>query len=115
MAIPPKTSKCLRCGRKLTSARSIANGYGPTCAARITRATKVVGLAEYKAAQTAKAIELIEMGGIVRTSPAHYVAVSSDGTTSYQVDHAAHACTCKAGERGVRCYHLAAAAILTAA
>jgi len=109
-----KTAKCLRCGRTLTAARSIAANYGRTCKARIATAVKTTDLAEYKPAQVTKAVEVIELGGIVRTSAAHFAAVSSDGSTSYQVDQTERSCTCKAGERGLRCYHLAAADILAA-
>jgi hypothetical protein len=41
--------------------------------------------------------------------------VSSDGTATYETNTAAQSCTCKAGQRGIRCYHLAAAEILVAA
>jgi hypothetical protein len=84
-------------------------------AAKIAKAAKVVDLAEYKAFQVAKAQELIELRAIVRTAPALYLAVSSDGSVNYEVNTAAHSCSCKAGERGLRCYHLAAADILAAA
>lgn len=116
MDTTPTPAKCLRCGRKLTAARSISNGYGRTCRARIiASAGKAVERAEYKPVQVAKAVEVIELGGIVRTTPALYLAVSSDGATRYEVDQVARSCTCKAGARGVRCYHLAAAEILAAA
>lgn len=115
MTATQTTAKCTRCGRTLRSAASVAKGYGPTCAAKIAQAAKVVDLAAYKAAQIAKAAELIELRAIVRTAPATFVAVSSDGTATYETDAVAQSCTCKAGERGIRCYHLAAAQILAAA
>jgi alanine racemase len=96
-----KPARCARCGRKLTSAKAVANGYGRTCKTKIAKAAKVVDLAEYKAFQVAKAQELIELRAIVRTAPATYLAAAT--------------CSCKAGERGIRCYHLAAADILAAA
>jgi hypothetical protein len=110
-----KPARCARCGRKLTSAKAVADGYGRTCKTRIANAAKVVDLAEYKAFQVAKAQELIELRAIVRTAPATYLAVSSDGSVNYEVNAAAATCSCKAGERGIRCYHLAAADILAAA
>lgn len=110
------TAKCNRCGRTLTAARSVANGYGRTCKAKIAAATRATDLTEYKPVQVAKAVEVIELGGILRADRAAlYLTVSSDGTARYRVDQAEHTCTCKAGERGLRCYHLAAADILAAA
>lgn len=109
-------TNCLRCGRTLTSAKSIGDKYGRTCKAKVAAATQTADLAEYKPVQVAKAVEVIEQGAIVPTSRvALYLAVSSDGTVNYLVDQAEHSCTCKAGQRGIRCYHLAAADILAAA
>jgi hypothetical protein len=112
------TAKCTRCGRTLTSLRSIALGYGPTCARRITAAAAVVDLDAYKTFQVTKAIELIAERAIVaagRTSPTVFLAVSSRGDATYQVDTEDHTCSCPAGESGRTCYHLAAADILAAA
>lgn len=76
----------------------------------------VAALDQYKDFQVAKAVELIEQGGILPTSrPALYVAVSSDGSSQYVVDQAEHSCTCKAAIRGLNCYHLCAADIIQAA
>lgn len=111
-----ETANCHRCGRRLTSSASVARGYGRTCRAKVREAAKVVDLTEYKAFQAAKAEELIEQGGIVPTArPALYLAVSSDGTSRYMVDATEHSCSCPAGDKGRRCYHLLAADILTAA
>lgn len=111
-----ESARCHRCGRRLTSAASVARGYGRTCRARVREAAKVVDLTAYKAFQLAKAEELIEQGGVVPTSrPALYLAVSSDGTARYMVDAAEGSCSCPAGDKGRRCYHLLAADILTAA
>ena len=106
-------TNCLRCGRTLTSAKSINDGMGRACKAKVAAAAQTADLAEYKPVQVAKAVEVIEQGGIVPTSRvALYLAVSSDGTVNYLVDQIEHSCTCKAGQRGIRCYHLAAADIL---
>lgn len=111
-----KSARCHRCGRTLTSAESIARGYGRTCRAKVREGAKVVDLTEYKAFQAAKADELIEQGGIVPTGrTALFLAVSSDGGSRYMVDAAERSCTCPAGDKGRRCYHLLAADILTAA
>ena len=75
----------------------------------------VQGLDAFKPEQVDKASDLLEQGGIVPTSrPGLYAAVSADGTTTYLVDQTARSCTCKAGERGVACYHLAAALMVSA-
>lgn len=111
---PETTTRCLRCGRPLRSAKSQADGYGPTCKAKVTAAAKTTDLSDYKAFQIDKARELIEQGGILPTRrPTLWTAVSSDGTTTYLV--AAQACTCPAGLKQRACYHRAAVAILAAA
>lgn len=108
--------RCLRpgCGRVLKSAKSIAAGYGPTCRRKIREAALTEARADFSADQQAKADELIRDGGLVPTNrEGVYRAVSSDGTTNYLV-HAA-VCTCKAGLRGKRCYHLLAVRVLSIA
>lgn len=106
---------CLRCGRPLRSARSVARGRGRWCQAKVRTAAETTDLSGFKAEQVDKARELIELGAIVATSRTNvFAAVSSDGTTYYVVDAAAQTCTCRAGERGLRCYHLAAALVLQA-
>jgi hypothetical protein len=107
---------CLRCWRPLTSARSIALGYGPTC----LRKVKTAALAHtqnggHKLALVAKATELIEQGGLVPLRARRiFQVVASDGATTYKT--AAQACTCPAGLRGQHtCYHRIAAQIIAAA
>lgn len=74
-----------------------------------------VDLAGFKPVQVDKARELLEQGGIVPTSrPRLFLAVSSDGVVHYLVDQAERSCTCKAGGRGLLCYHVLAADILVA-
>ncbi|MFD1547737.1 helix-turn-helix domain-containing protein [Nonomuraea guangzhouensis] len=78
--------------------------------------TSSADLTAFKPVQVDKARELIEQGGIVPTSrTALFLAVSTDGSANYLVDQAEHSCTCKAGARGIPCYHLAAADIIVAA
>lgn len=106
---------CRKCHRVLRSAKSIARGMGPTCAKRVAENAKVAAT-DYKPEQVAKAMELIELGAIVVTVKALlFQVVSSKGDETYFTDAASRVCTCKAGARGIRCYHLAAAQILTAA
>ena len=104
-------TNCLRCGRTLTSARSMATGYGPKCAAHIRHST--VDLADYKAHQVASAKELIEDGAIIPLRSVVFIAVSTDGTETYKT--APTGCTCPAGLKGSRCYHQLAARMLLAA
>ena len=107
-------TRCQSCGRTLTAQRSIARGRGPVCSAKVRRAAAhVAELATYKPFQITKAAELIAELSIVPTSrPALYLAVSSDGQSTYLVDAVEHSCTCPAR---ADCYHLAAGDILTAA
>ncbi|MEU6520463.1 DUF6011 domain-containing protein [Streptomyces sp. NPDC046978] len=102
---------CLRCGRTLTSTKSRATGYGPTCARRIRRSTAEV--IDYKAHQIASARELTEDGAIIPLKSVVFIAVSTDGTETYKT--APTACTCPAGLKGSRCYHQLAARMLLAA
>jgi hypothetical protein len=100
-------TRCLRCGRKLKNGGS----YGPTCLRKIRQAAIDEARAEFSADQQAKADELIRDGGLVPTNrEGVYRAVSSDGTANYLVH--SQVCTCKAGLRGKRCYHLLAVRIV---
>lgn len=112
-AAPATTSSCTRCGRKLTAAKSIAAGYGKGCAAKIAAATKTADLVDFKPAQIASAQELIEDAAIIQIRRNVFRAVSTDGSETY-LAHTAN-CTCAAGVRGRRCYHMAAARMLLAA
>lgn len=103
-------NRCLRCGRKLTA----STGYGPKCAAKIRRAALDEARADFTADQQAKAAELIRDGGMVPHPHAGvFTAVSSKGDATYLAHPAA--CTCPAGIKGRRCYHLLAARVLTIA
>ncbi|MFM9629383.1 DUF6011 domain-containing protein [Streptomyces galilaeus] len=104
-------TNCLRCGRTLTSAKSMAAGYGPRCARHIR--TAQVDLTDYKPHQVQSARELIEDGAIVPLRSVIFITVSTDGTETYRT--APTACTCKAGLKGTRCYHQLAARLLLAA
>lgn len=107
------TTTCTRCGRVLTSATSIARGYGRTCRAKVLAAAAVAG---HKPAQVAKAQELIELGGIVPLRSGRsrvFVVVSSSGDDRYLT--APQACNCAAGLRGKSvCYHRIAAQLIAA-
>ncbi|TCO57154.1 DUF6011 domain-containing protein [Actinocrispum wychmicini] len=116
MATSIATAKCTRCGRALRSATSIAAGMGRTCKAKVAAAAaKCAAATVYKPAQIAKAAELVELAAIVRVRFAVFTPVSSRGDDLYMVNAATRTCSCPAGEKGLACYHLAAAEILTAA
>lgn len=116
MSEQTKTVKCY-CGRKLTDPRSIARGMGPVCARKARRAADVIDLSAFRDAKTAKskAVELVEQAGIIPASrPGLFLAVSSTGTDTYFIDALEGSCTCCGFAHQGRCYHLVAAAILTA-
>lgn len=106
-----KHTHCIRCGRKLTCAKSISTGYGPKCATKVRRSA--VDTSDYKPHQIASARELIEDGAIVLIRGHVFAAVSTDGTETHLVHPAA--CNCKAGLKGTHCYHQLAARMLLAA
>lgn len=108
-------TNCLRCGRKITSAKSITNGYGRTCKAKVKAAAQAQAVVAFKPAQIAKAQELIADGGIVAIRARRiFRTVSSDGTRTYLT--APQACNCAAGLKAQHaCFHRIAATILTAA
>lgn len=108
------TTCCHRCGRTLTSARSIKAGYGRECKARVIAAAKTADLSEYKEEQIESAQELISDGAILPLRGRIYLAVSNDGSATHRTATTGH-CTCPAGLKGIRCYHVAAARILAAA
>jgi hypothetical protein len=106
-------TNCLRCGRALRSAKSTATGYGPTCTRKV-KAAAVTQATSFKPAQIAKAVELIEQGGVIPLRRNVFRTVSSDGTRSYLT--APQACNCAAGLKGKHmCFHRIAAQIVTAA
>jgi hypothetical protein len=114
-ATTPQHSNCLRCGRKLTSAKSVATGYGPTCTRKVKAAAKAEIVATYKPHLVAKAEELIEQGGLIPLRGGHvFQVVASNGIDTYKA--ARQGCTCAAGLKGKHvCYHRIAAHILSLA
>jgi len=92
-------ARCLRCGRPLRAASSVAAGYGRWCRARIRAAQLAEILKGFTAAQVEKARELIADGGLVPTRhPGVFSAVSSNGTDVYLAHSAT--CNCPWGLRG---------------
>lgn len=112
--VAPAVVTCKSCGRKITAAKSIAQGRGKACQAKHD-AKIAAALADETPAQADKARELIADGGIVQAAGALYLAVSSDGAVRYEVNPVTGQCSCKAGQHGRRCYHLAGAVAVLAA
>lgn len=109
------STKCLRCGRSLRASRSVSDGVGRTCKAKIAAAAKTTTA---KPAQVAKAVELIELAAIVPLASHRrarvFRTVSSDGTRTYLTT--AHNCNCAAGLKSRNeCCHMLAAQFVTAA
>lgn len=114
MGVAQFATRCPRCGRVLTSKRSLAAGVGRTCKAKIAAAAKTVTA---KPAQVAKAVDLVEVGGIVPLRRRHSGqpvcrTVSSRGDCSYLTS--AHNCTCPAGLKSRDCYHTLAVQLIAA-
>jgi hypothetical protein len=111
MSTTAEHTHCLRCRRVLRSAKSIALGYGPRCAAKVRHSA--VDLTDYKPHQITSAHELITDGAIIPLRNTIFITVSTDGTETYK--SAPTGCTCPAGLKGSRCYHQLAARMLLAA
>lgn len=108
------TVKCGKCHRVLTSAKSIANGtvgntvYGPTCLRNLARDT-----AAYSPEQTAKAVRLVEAGGVTRVPSKFgplFETVGSNGRTTYWTS--LFECSCQGFAKHGDCYHVEAARIV---
>ena len=92
-------NRCLRCGRKLRSARSIAASYGPGCAAKIRQAAREHALDGLNAKQAADATEIAADGGAVETNrKGVWQVTSGDGSQVYLTTADGH-CNCKWGLR----------------
>jgi len=115
MTTTAPTAKCTRCGRGLRSAASVLAGMGRTCQrkARQEAAAKLI-LASYSPVQVEKVQELLRDGGVQRVDRTTWLAVASNGVDRYEVSTAHASCTCKAGQNGRACYHLAAATLAAA-
>jgi hypothetical protein len=107
------TTKCGKCKRTLTSAASVALGYGPTCYRKIKATAKAKAItAAYKPHQIEKAQELLALGALVPLRGNRIFLVPStekDGTARVYRTHR-NACTCPAGVKGAHpCKHRIAA------
>jgi hypothetical protein len=105
-------SRCLRCGRQLSSVTGVAAGYGRYCARLVRVAAVTAELAGFAQTAREKAAELIASGGVVPARfPGVFRTVSSSGH-AYYLTHSA-ACNCPAGLHGLLCYHVAAVRVIT--
>ncbi|WP_326814029.1 hypothetical protein [Streptomyces sp. NBC_01763] len=115
MSAPVSTThpvRCLKCRRILR--RPSPDGYGPKCRQRIRREAPA-RLSDFKPHQVAKAVELLELGGLVPLRQNRiFLVVSDDGTEVYRTA-ATGQCNCPAGLRSTACYHAAAARLVHAA
>lgn len=104
----PVVIRCKGCDRPLTAASSRRIGRGRACQAKFVARVAAAAKVE-QPARLAKAVELIEDGGLVRVG--HLVlAMSSRGDQSYEVSTDGNgACTCLAAQHGRACYHVLAA------
>src|SRR5690606_38313379 len=88
------TARCARCGPALTTARALRTGYGPTCCTKVRTAARKRAPRRMRYLP-AKAIELIEAGGVVPASRAG--VYDSVGTTGAIYMPARTGCTSPAG------------------
>ncbi|MEU2487084.1 hypothetical protein ABZ593_21055 [Streptomyces sp. NPDC012617] len=110
----PHPTRCLKCRRILR--KPSPDGLGPKCRRMVRRAARLNPPAAFKPYQLNKAVELLEMGGLVPLrSNRVFLAVSDDGSEVYRTA-ATGQCNCPAGLRANSpCYHGAAAHLLATA
>ncbi|MGC4947747.1 hypothetical protein ACLQ2N_16320 [Streptomyces sp. DT224] len=106
--------RCRKCHRVLRNASP--DGLGPKCRRMVRRTARLNPPAAYKPFQLAKALELLELGGVVPLRGKRvYLTVSDDGSEVYRTA-ATGQCNCPAGLRATSpCYHGAAAHLLATA
>ncbi|KPM55723.1 hypothetical protein ACG83_10610 [Frankia sp. R43] len=107
--ITQETIRCKGCNRPLHTEASRAAGYGPACACRAA-----LTAAGYSASQVERAIEVIELGGVVHLpgmGDNKIFAVVGSAGSIYRAS-ATH-CDCTAGQHGRRCYHTAVAWLMS--
>lgn len=103
--------RCLKCRRPLK--RATPDGLGEKCRRKVRRATRTEAL--HPKWQTAKAVELLELGAVIPLRQNRiFLVVSDDGTEVYRTA-ATGQCNCPAGLRSTRCYHAVAAEFMAAA
>ena len=108
--------RCMRCGRRLRTAKSIAAGYGAGCRARIRAAAKLADLSQWTPVQVEDARQAIEDGAVVpSTREGVFHVVSSDGTEVHLTHR--NGCNCANGLRTLPprpCWHRCSVAMVLA-
>jgi hypothetical protein len=98
---PAAEARCLRCGRKLTSAKSVAAKFGKGCAAKIRQAARETALEGLNEKQRDKALEIVADGGAVPSNrEGVWHVTSGDGSQAYLTTRDGH-CNCRWGLRRV--------------
>ena len=109
--------RCLSCGRKITSAASVASGRGSGCRAKIRRAARAADLSAWTESQIEDARQVIEDGAIVPAGrPDVFWVVSSDGSEVHLTHR--NGCNCASGLKTRQprpCFHRAAVTLVLAA
>ena len=105
------------CRHLISSAESLATGYGKGCRAKMRKAVKTADLSAWTPSQVEEARQAIEDGAVVpSTREGVFHVVSSDGSEVYRTHR--NGCTCTNGlkTRPSRpCWHRCAVAIVLAA
>ncbi|WTW95436.1 hypothetical protein OG216_19535 [Streptomycetaceae bacterium NBC_01309] len=113
-AVTAHQPRCLKCRRVLR--QTSPDGYGPKCRRKVRRAARLNPPPAFQPYQVAKAVELLEMGGLIPLRANRiFLAVSDDGSEVYRTA-ATGQCNCPAGLRATSlCYHACAAQLVAAA
>ncbi|MFE7461696.1 DUF6011 domain-containing protein [Nocardiopsis terrae] len=107
MAANTNTPRCGKCRRPLTSPTSIRRGYGTGCWTKARNTTA----AEFKPHQRESAREAIEDQALVLLRDDIHLVVGTNGTAIHRTTP--NHCSCPAGVRGARCWHLLAVLMVT--
>jgi hypothetical protein len=113
-----REARCLRpgCGRKLTSAESIARGYGSGCWRKVRQAAAAADLSAWTPGQAEEARQAIGDGAVVPSTRAGVCHVVSVDGSEVHLTHR-DACNCTSGlkNRPPRpCWHRCAVAMVLA-
>ena len=104
------TTTCKRCGRPLTSRKSVATRYGATC----LRRERAEGNGAYSPEQAAKAFRLVQGGGVRRVPSRYFHMYEVQGAGGvYQSDGLD--CTCRGAREHGGCWHVLAVRLSLAA
>ncbi len=103
------TTKCRRCNRKLTAAASVAAGYGPGCIRKVR-----ADVTDYTPEQTAKALRVVETGGVRKVRGGTDALFQVRGTyNTYWTSYTD--CSCLGMADHGDCYHVESVRLAVAA